>query len=70
MFEEKVFWKDEFDQMPETLQRFEAFVGVFDANLENYETIQPVAFSPIIWMMVVGGALILIMGTYCLIKEN
>jgi uncharacterized protein YidB (DUF937 family) len=56
--------------MPETLQRFEAFVGVFDANLENYETIQPVAFSPIIWMMVVGGALILIMGTYCLIKEN
>lgn len=56
--------------MPETLERFEAFVGVFEVNLENYETIQPVAFSPIIWMMVVGGAVILIMGTYCLIKEN
>ena len=56
--------------MPETLQRFEAFVGVFAVNLENYQTIQPVAFTPIIWMMVVGGALILIAGTYCLIKEN
>ena len=56
--------------MPETLERFEAFVGVFEVNLDNYETIQPVAFSPIIWMMVVGGAVILIMGTYCLIKEN
>jgi uncharacterized protein YidB (DUF937 family) len=56
--------------MPETLQRFEAFVGVFATNLENYQTIQPVAFTPIIWMMVVGGALILLVGTYCLIKEN
>jgi hypothetical protein len=56
--------------MPETLQRFEAFVGVFAVNLDNYMTIQPVAFTPIIWMMVIGGALILITGTYCLVKEN
>jgi len=56
--------------MPETLQRFEAFVGVFAVNLDNYMTIQPVAFTPIIWMMVIGGALILIAGTYCVIKEN
>jgi hypothetical protein len=56
--------------MPETLQRFEAFVGVFAVNLDNYMTIQPVAFTPIIWMMVIGGALILITGSYCLIKQN
>jgi uncharacterized protein YidB (DUF937 family) len=56
--------------MPETLQRFEAFVGVFAVNLDNYMTIQPVAFTPIIWMMVIGGALILLTGTYCLIKQN
>jgi uncharacterized protein YidB (DUF937 family) len=58
------------ETMPATLQRFEAFVGVFAVNLANYQTIQPVAFTPIIWMMVIGGALILLMGTYCLIKEN
>jgi hypothetical protein len=58
------------ETMPATLQRFEAFVGVFAVNLENYQTIQPVAFTPIIWMMVIGGALILLLGTYCLIKEN
>ncbi len=56
--------------MPETLERFEAFVGVFAVNLNNYQTIQPVAFTPIIWMMVIGGALVLFMGGFCLVKEN
>lgn len=56
--------------MPETLERFEGFVATFAVNLDNYMTIQPVSFSPIIWMMVVGGVLILVAGTYCLIKEN
>jgi uncharacterized membrane protein YphA (DoxX/SURF4 family) len=56
--------------MPETLQRFEAFVAVFATNLENYQTIQPVAFTPIIWMMVIGGAIILLAGAFCLVKEN
>lgn len=56
--------------MPESLPRFEAFVGIFDTNLENYETIKPVSFSPIIWMIVVGGAVILLAGGYCLVTKQ
>jgi hypothetical protein len=48
--------------MPDALGRFTAFVGVFQANLDNYETIQPVSFSPIIWMMVVGGVILVLVG--------
>ena len=50
--------------MPDSLPRFEAFVGTFAMNLDNYETIQPVSFTPIIWMMVIGGFLILLAGGY------
>jgi uncharacterized membrane protein YphA (DoxX/SURF4 family) len=50
--------------MPESLPRFEGFVGTFAMNLDNYETIQPVSFTPIIWMMVIGGILILLAGGY------
>jgi hypothetical protein len=52
--------------MPESLPRFEAFVGIFAVNLDNFETIQPVSFVPIIWMMVVGAITIVLMGGYCL----
>lgn len=50
--------------MPESLPRFDGFVGTFAMNLDNYETIQPVSFTPIIWMMVIGGILILLAGGY------
>lgn len=53
--------------MPDSLPRFESFVGIFAMNLDNYETIQPVSFTPIIWMMVIGGILILLAGGYCII---
>ncbi|MCL1593036.1 MAG: hypothetical protein M3132_01630 [Actinomycetia bacterium] len=56
--------------MGDSLPRFEAFVGVFAANLDNYQTIQPVAFTPIIWMMIVGGGLILAMGAFCLATKR
>ena len=53
--------------MPDSLPRFESFVATFAMNLDNYETIQPVSFTPIIWMMVIGGILILLAGGYCII---
>ncbi len=56
--------------MPESLPRFQAFVGIFAQNLDNYETIQPVAFTPIIWIMVIGGVLILLAGGYCIIAKQ
>jgi hypothetical protein len=52
--------------MPASLERFNGFVQTFSTNLDNYETIQPVSFSPIIWTMVIGGAVILIAGGVCL----
>lgn len=56
--------------MPESLPRFEGFVGIFAVNLDNFETIQPVSFTPIIWMMVVGGITIVLMGGYCLATKQ
>ena len=56
--------------MPETLERFEGFVGVFAMNLENYETIQPVSFTPIIWAMIIGGIVIILMGGWALIVKS
>lgn len=56
--------------MPETLQRFEGFVGVFAMNLDNYETIQPVSFTPIIWAMIIGGIIIILMGGWALIIKS
>lgn len=56
--------------MPASLERFEAFVGVFAENLDNYMTIQPVTFVPIIWAMIIGGALMVLMGGYCLAAKQ
>ncbi len=56
--------------MPESLPRFNAFVGVFEANLDNYETIQPVAFTPIIWTFLLGGVLIAISSGYCVLTKQ
>jgi hypothetical protein len=41
--------------MPGTIERFERLVAVFDANLDNYETLRPVAFVPITWSLMVGS---------------
>ena len=56
--------------MPDSLPRFEGFVATFAMNLDNYETIQPVSFTPIIWMMVIGGILILLAGGYAGIAKQ
>ncbi|MDX1691468.1 MAG: hypothetical protein R3290_10635 [Acidimicrobiia bacterium] len=49
---------------PEAMSRFEALVTTFDANLDNYETLRPVAFSPIIWTLVVGSLVVATMGAW------
>jgi hypothetical protein len=46
--------------LPDALGRFGGLVEVFDANLDNYETIKPVAFSPIIWTLFLGGLVTLV----------
>jgi hypothetical protein len=47
---------------PDTMGRFTQLVDTFDANLDNYETLKPVKFTPIIWVFIAGGFLILIAG--------
>jgi hypothetical protein len=56
--------------MPEAMERFGAFVGVFATNLDNYMTIQPVAVVPIIWSLVIGGVLMVLMGGFCLATKQ
>jgi hypothetical protein len=48
--------------MPQQMDRFEALVTTFNTNLENYETLKPVAFTPIIWILIGGGFAIAIAG--------
>jgi hypothetical protein len=47
---------------PDSMGRFDQLVAVFDANLDNYDVLQPVRFTPIIWMFIVGGLVILAAG--------
>ena len=56
--------------MPESLERFNGFVGVFETNLDNYETIQSVTFTPIIWTMIVGAIVIILAGGAVLVLER
>ncbi|HSM02522.1 MAG TPA: hypothetical protein VK960_08825 [Acidimicrobiia bacterium] len=48
--------------MPDAIGRFDAMVATFAGNLDNYETLRPVAFVPIVWTMVGAGAVILLAG--------
>ena len=41
--------------LPDAMGRFQGLVETFGMNLDNYDTIQPVAFSPIIWTLLIGG---------------
>ena len=52
--------------MPEAIGRFDAMVGTFADNLDNYETLRPVAFVPIVWTMVGAGVVILIAGLWAM----
>lgn len=56
--------------LPTSMERFEGFVGIFANNLDNYETINPVSFEPIIWMVIIGGIVITLAGGYCLIIRH
>lgn len=46
--------------LPDAMERFGGLVGTFENNLDNYDTIKPVAFSPIIWTLFIGGLVTLV----------
>lgn len=49
-------------ELPASLGRFQSLVGVFDQRLDDYETMQPVSFEPIVWFMIGGGAALFLLG--------
>lgn len=50
--------------LPQASQRFNAMISAFNAHLNDYGTLKPVALVPIVWMMIAGGiGLVLIGGT-------
>jgi hypothetical protein len=48
--------------MPASLGRFQSLVGTFQQHLGDYNTLQPVSFEPIVWLMLGGGIALLILG--------
>jgi hypothetical protein len=52
--------------LPDALGRFGNLVQTFDANLDNYDTLEPVRFTPIIWTFIIGGLVIAIAGGFAL----
>jgi uncharacterized membrane protein YphA (DoxX/SURF4 family) len=58
------------ESMPAAVGRFEGLVGAFSANLDNYDTLVEVTFVPIVWTLIVGGALVLVFGGIALLKPG
>jgi hypothetical protein len=50
--------------MPDAMGRFTSVVETFDAHLEDYQTISDVAFVPIVWTLIIGGAVALLAGIW------
>lgn len=57
-------------ELPDKLVRFDGLVTTFDNNLENYDTMHPVSFAPIIWMVVIGGAVVLVLGIWLFVANR
>jgi hypothetical protein len=53
--------------MPAAMERFTVVVDTFAQSLEDYETINDVAFVPIVWTIIIGGAIALIGGIVALV---
>jgi hypothetical protein len=50
--------------------RFTTMVETFDAHLEDYETISDVAFVPIVWTLIIGGAVALLAGIWAALARG
>jgi len=52
--------------MPDAMERFTGVVDTFGAHLEDFDTLKPVAFVPIVWTLIVGGIVALLAGAWAL----
>lgn len=56
--------------MPESMGRFTTMVAAFEANLDNYDVLRPVALTPVAWLMIIGGIVTAIGGALPLLVER
>lgn len=50
--------------LPQSMARFEHLTAVFNNNLDNYATLKPVRFVPIIWTLIFSGVAVLLLGLW------
>ncbi len=50
--------------------RFDGMVASFDANLDNYETLKPVKFVPIIWTLIISGIGLILFGAWGFVASS
>lgn len=48
--------------MPASMGRFQTMVSAFDHRLNDYGTLKPVSFEPIVWFMIGGGVALFLLG--------
>ena len=48
--------------LPQSLGRFQNLVATFDGRLSDYNTLKPVSFVPIVWVMIGGGIALFLLG--------
>jgi len=56
--------------MPDTMGRFQAFVGTFSAQLDNYDTVKSTTLTPIAWMQLIAGVLVALLGVLTLLGRG
>ena len=57
-------------ELEPTMGRFTVMVTTFDSQLENYTTIKDTVLQPIAWAVLIGGALILLLGAWGFIASG
>ncbi len=56
--------------MDATMGRFQGMVTSFDSNLDNYETLKPVKFVPIIWTLIIAGIGMVLFGAWGFVASS
>jgi hypothetical protein len=56
--------------LPESMGRFTGMVGAFADNLDNYDVLEPVAFVPIVWTLVIAGGALTLLGGFGLMRRK
>ena len=54
---------------PEALGRFQTLTAIFANNLDNYDTLKPVRFVPIIWLFIACGAALALVGGWAALTK-